>query len=317
MTIAWVLGGGGLLGSALLRMLRQNRIEPFVPASPLRWEDVAALTSQIADAVEAFSARLHPGGSWQIYWAAGVGTMSSSESDLAPEYETLSLLLRRLQATPRLMAASGAIAFASSAGAVYAGASDEVVTENTPVAPTNAYARQKLRQEELLRQFASTNGRTAILVARISTLYGPGQGHAKQQGLLAHIARSLLRNRAVNIYVPYDTMRDYIASDDAAAAMIAFADAIQAQPRVLIKIVASETPTTIAEIISIFKRLTRRPPRIVTSASRLSALYGRCVQYRSVAFPEGPRSRHRSLLVGITQLVESERAAFTSGRRPS
>ena len=193
---------------------------------------------------------------------------------------------------------------------IYAGTSDEVVTENTPVAPTTAYAREKLRQEELLRQFASTSGHTAIVLARISTLYGPGQGHEKQQGLLAHIARSILRNRAVKIYVPYDTIRDYIASDDAAAAMVALADALQETPRVLTKIVASEQPTTIAGIISIFKRLTRRPPRIVTSASRLSALYARRVQFRSVAFPDGPRTTSRSLLIGIMQLMESERAAF-------
>ena len=115
MTIAWVLGGGGLLGSALCRTLRENGIEPFVPA--MRWDDAGTIAAQMAAAVEAFSARLDPGDRWHIYWAAGVGTMSSAASELAPEYESLSSLLRLLESTPRLMAASGTVAFASSAGA--------------------------------------------------------------------------------------------------------------------------------------------------------------------------------------------------------
>lgn len=45
---------------------------------------------------------------------------------------------------------------------------------------------------------------TAALIARISMFYGPGQAKDKQQGLLAHIARCILRNQPIQIYVPYD-----------------------------------------------------------------------------------------------------------------
>jgi UDP-glucose 4-epimerase len=316
MTIAWVLGSGGLLGTALCRTLRINGTELFVSPERFCWDSGPELASQLAFAVQAFASQIGASDRWEIYWAAGVGVMSSSEDALAPETRALSLLLRLIESERRLMAASGAIAFASSAGAIYAGSSDEVVTENTPPTPTTAYAREKLRQEDLIRSFAGTNSRMTVLIARISTLYGPGQAAGKRQGLLAHIARSALRKQPIQIYVPYDTIRDYIAADDAAAAMLAALRATSANPRLLTKIIASEHPTTIAEIISIFMRIARRTPLIVTSASRLSSLYSRRVQFRSIVLSECAVTPRRSLIIGIAQLLAAERAAFARGRTP-
>lgn len=313
MNIAWVLGSGGLLGAALGRALRQTEASLFVPAQRFCWDRPPELAAQIAAAVQAFASQVGAADRWEIYWAAGVGTMSSPADALACETRALALMLQRLEADPHLMAASGALVFASSAGAIYAGASDDIITENTPPAPTTAYAREKLRQEALVRSFALANGAVSALIARISTLYGPGQASGKQQGLLAHIARSILRNQPIQIYVPYDTIRDYIAADDVAAALAALR-AARDKPRVLTKIIASEHPTTIAEILSVFSRMARRAPRIVRSASSLSSLYARRVQFRSIALPEGARTPSRSLPVGIAELLVAERAAFVRGR---
>ena len=314
MTTAWVLGSGGLLGGALCRALRRDGIELFLPAERFSWVDGHALDGQIAIAVQAFAARLNANESWQIYWAAGVGSMASAQDALAAETHALKQLLQRLEAQPRLMSAPGAIAFASSAGAIYAGAKDAVITEHTPPAATTAYAREKLLQEDLLKAFVMANQQTEALLARISTIYGPGQAADKQQGLLTHIARRILRNQPIQIYVPYDTIRDYIAVDDAAAAIIRALEITSKTPRALVKIVASEHPTTIAEIVSVFKRLARRAPRIVTSASKLSALYSRRVQFRSLALPECAKVPKRSLLVGVAQLMAAERSAFVQSR---
>jgi UDP-glucose 4-epimerase len=148
------------------------------------------------------------------------------------------------------------------------------------------------------------------LNARISTIYGPGQATVKQQGLLTHIARRILRNQPIQIYVPYDTIRDYIAVDDAARAITGALFLANQQPGVCTKIIASEKPTTIAEIISVFKRIARRGPLIVTSASKLTSLYARRVQFRSVVLTDGARPMVTSLAVGIAQLMVAERAAF-------
>lgn len=309
MKTVWVVGSGGLLGAALCRSLRKNGDELFFPAERLCWGDSPKLVAQLELAVEAFAGRIAAADQWEIYWAAGVGTMSSSESALLLETEALSVFLRLLGSEPRLTERAGAIGFASSAGAIYAGSLDDVITENTSVAPTTPYARAKLRQEGLVRSFTA-DGSLLTLIARISTLYGPGQAAGKQQGLLTHIARSMLRSQPIQIYVPFDTIRDYITADDAAAAIINALRAAGACQGVITKIIASENPTTIAEIISIFKRVARRRPRVVTSASRRAALYARRVQFRSIVLREYAPMPTTSLLVGIAQLLNAERATF-------
>lgn len=315
MTVAWVVGSGGLLGSALCRVLRCGGTELFSPAGRFSWASEAELAPQVATAVLEFAARAAAAGRWEIYWAAGVGTIGSSETALEAETQILSSLLRLVGSTTPLMATDGALAFSSSAGTIYAGSPDYIITENTAPAPTTAYARAKLKQEDMVRSFAHANDRVSALIARLSTLYGPGQSLGKQQGLLTHIARCTLRNIPVRIFVPFDTIRDYIASDDAAAAMISALRAEAATPRAQTRIIASEQPVTIAEIIATFKKVARRVPRVITSASKLSGIYPRRVCFHSTADP-GNRSLPRtSLLVGIAQVMAAERAAIMRGWR--
>ena len=310
MTIAWVIGSHGLLGAAIVRTLRRHGTSAFSPAERLAWGQQADLEIQLAAGVLAFADCVRSAHSWEVYWAAGVGTMGSSESDLRLETWALEALLRLVQANPVLKAKPGSLAFSSSAGAIYAGSRVEVIDETVPVAPTTPYARSKLTQEELVRTFARDNGQVRVLLARLTTIYGPGQATGKQQGLLAHIARCIVRNHPIQIYVPFDTIRDYICVTDAAASMVANLRAIDDRSRILTKIIAAEQPTTIAEIISVFKRLTRRAPRIVTSASVLSSLYSRRVQFHSVETPEVRLQGRTTLLIGIAQVLAAERAAY-------
>lgn len=317
MTVAWVLGSKGLLGSALCRALRFRETEIFFPDDYLRWDDERRLIAQLEAAVEAFSIRVVASRRWEIYWAAGVGTMNSSEAELELETCALMHLLRLLDSAPRLAATPGAFTFASSAGAIYAGATDLIINENTKPAPTTAYAREKLRQEDLLRSFVrSANNRMALL-ARLSTVYGPGQSSKKQQGLFAHIARSIVKNQPIQIYVPLDTIRDYIEVDDAAASMIAASRSIRGDSVALTKIIASEQPTTIAEIISIFKRIARRAPKVITSSGKLTSLYSRRIQFQSTVTLSHPALPRTSLLVGIAKVMVAERTAYVLGSHSS
>ena len=313
MTITWVLGGAGLLGSAMLRQLRSDGTELFCPAQGFSWGNDTELPRQVQAAVQAFALRASTAQRWEIHWAAGVGTMGSAAAELVPETQTLALLLQLLQADAGLMSRPGSLSFASSAGAIYAGASDEIITENTAPAPTTAYAEAKLQQEDLVRSFAAASPRVAALIARISTLYGPGQATGKKQGLLGHMARCILRNQPIQIYVPFDTIRDYIDADDAALAIVGTLRSGQAHPRAVTKIIASECPATIAEIVATFGRLARRAPRVVRSASRLSSLYSRRVQFRSVVSSDYQRAPGKRLPLGIAQVMSAERLAFMRG----
>lgn len=302
------------MGSALCRMLRFKGTELFFPAERFRWSNESDLAIQLTTAVQAFSARIEAARRWEIFWAAGVGTMSSSEKELALETRALAMLLRLVESDPQLAFMPGAMSFASSAGAIYAGSTDHTISESTVPVPTTVYAREKLKQEDLVRSFTQASGSRTALLARLSTVYGPGQSLSKQQGLLAHIARCILKNQPVQIYVPLDTIRDYIDADDAATAIIAAIRAVSENPGVYTKIIASEQPTTIAEIISIFKRITRRAPRIVTSASRLTSVYSRRIQFQSVADPMIKSLKKTSLLTGIAKVMAAERATYVFGQ---
>lgn len=315
MTLCWVIGSTGLLGSAIVRALRRKGAALFVPAQRLSWSEQGELKEQLAVAVDEFAARVGGAERWELYWAAGVGTMGSSARDLKLETQTLAQLIGLVEANPVLGAKPGAVAFSSSAGAIYAGSRDAVISEHSPVAPTTPYANAKLAQEELLRCFAQRRDRMTALLARISTIYGPKQAKGKQQGLVAHIARCMVRNSPIQIYVPFDTIRDYLCVDDAAEAMVANLRVRDNKLPVRVKIIAAEKPTTIAEIVSVFKTIARRSPRVVTSASQLGELYSRRIQFQSVQFLDAGSAYQTPLLIGIAEVLAAERAEFARGSR--
>jgi UDP-glucose 4-epimerase len=120
----------------------------------------------------------------------------------------------------------------------------------------------------------------------------------------------------VHIYVPLDTVRDYISAEDAASVMIGALRSGGAAGETRVEIVASERPTSIAEIVASFRRISRRSPRIISSASRLSALYPRQVRFRSVARTQTARPPATSLLVGIHSLLRAEQRAFATACVP-
>lgn len=313
MTLAWVIGRGGLLGSALSRALARSGTLEFVPHGRFAWRDTTALQAQIVEATGAFARAAADAPRWEIYWAAGVGTMISTEAELAPETRALASLLAALRDSiagkRSLHGERGVFSLASSAGAIYAGSAEPLIDEAVPVEPTSAYARAKLDHEAMIASLASETGACAF-IARLSTLYGAGQSTTKTQGLLTHISRCVVRNRALQIFVPLDTIRDYIASDDAAAMLIEASRQAAESGRARIKILASEQPVTIGEILAIFKRIARRPPRIITSVTPSSSLYARRMQFRSSVAPLAFARPKTPLLIGISQVLEAERAHY-------
>lgn len=309
MTLAWVVGSHGLLGSALARVLAARGTMLFVPSERFNWTNSESLSLQLINAVQNFSIAVQRASTWEIYWAAGIGTMSSSENALFPETIALGELLELIKTNKYLSIKTGAIGFSSSAGAIYGACEDDLITEMSLPAPNSAYGRAKLRQEAMLHDFSLSNPSTTVLLARISTLYGVGQTTGKQQGLLTHMARNIIRNKPIGIYVPIDTIRDYIWADDAASDMIDALRSMKVGVGVLVKIIASEQPMTIAEIISIFRRVTRRPTRVNASTSAVSALYKRRIQFRSI-IPMQRRSSHQGMPVGIARIFRFESSSY-------
>lgn len=307
--LAWVLGASGLLGSALVRALKQDRAAVFHPAERFEWRQAAIVTDQLQGAVRAFAERAATTGQWTVFWSAGVGSMASQPEELLAEQELLRVLLDAMRGNATLIRIPGTIVFASSAGALYGGARAACYTESSDVFPATAYAAHKLAQEQLIRAFVAQVPQVSGLILRYSTLYGVGQAYGKPQGLITQVARKIVANEPANIFVPLDTIRDYLHVDDAARLSLAtLADARHHAGRVTLKIVAAERATSIAELIGVFRRISGRMPRIVTSANSLSSRYMRCAQYRSEEPAGMPHTPGRPLLIGIHQVLEAERA---------
>jgi len=310
MTIAWVVGAGGMLGSALCRSLSRAQTRVFVPEERFDWNNERRVESQLETALESFAALVSPGEYWEIHWAAGLGTMASNRASMVDETRLLTRLLALAGDQPALMRSQGTVVLASSAGAIYAGSAAEVITEATPIAPTTEYARGKLEQERQVTEFVALQPTVRAVIGRISTLYGARTRVEKRQGLIAEIARRVTLNQPIHIYVPLDTIRDYLAVDDAADAMVALARLPGDRSKVLLKIIASEQATTISEITATFRRIAHRMPRIVTSISSLTDLYRRRIQFRSIVAPNAASQPKTTLTVGISRVLSAERLAF-------
>lgn len=312
MRAAWVIGGGGLLGSALSRCLREDGHQLYVPEFRFQWNDDHVLGAQLECALGQFCHFAQQARQWAIYWAAGIGTMHNAASSMVGETEALRRMVQRLVEAHSLPSVPGRFALASSAGAIYAGSTDPIITELSAPEPTTAYARAKLEQESIVHRLSREMTGMTTLAARVSTLYGSDQVSNKKQGLLTSLSRHIVRGLPIQIYVPLDTIRDYIHADDAARTVV---DALNAAPRdaSTTRIVAAELPTTISEIVGIFRRVAKRPPRIITSARQSTALYSRRIQFRSIVRPGLQLKNRVNLVVGIARLLEAERARFTAG----
>jgi UDP-glucose 4-epimerase len=306
MRAAWVVGGGGLLGRALVRELLDTGTAVFRQPAPFPWLDEKQLPGQMAAAVDAFARWAPAAGDVEIYWAAGVGGMGSAEAAMAVETRCLEELVGLVAMHSGLPAQRTAFALASSAGGIYAGASDAIIDESTAPMPTTPYARAKMQQEDVLARSLGVSG-SSVLMARCATIYGPGQSTGKRQGLITHVARSVLRSQPVRIYVPLDTIRDYVYSHDAARIMIDSLRATRRGDMPAVKIVASETPTTVAEILGTCRRISRRRLLFTAVADTLGGFYTERARYRSRVFPECKRLVRTTLAQGFARVLAAER----------
>ena len=93
------------------------------------------------------------------------------------------------------------------------------------------YGRAKLRQEQTLATWSRQRPDVSTIVVRVSNLYGPGQRLDKPQGLISHMARSVIYGRPIHIFVPLDTVRDYLFAEDAGVAMARWTERLGEEAR--------------------------------------------------------------------------------------
>ena len=226
--------------------------------------------------------------------------VGSSQAELDAEIAVLEGFLTRWDPRP----AGNGFFLASSAGGVYAGSSGPPFTEHTEPAPISAYGRAKLRSEEIATEFAVRTS-TALLVGRLANLYGPGQNLDKPQGLVSQLCLAQLTRQPLSVYVPLDTMRDYLFVDDAAAMAVAGLGAVTPSGRRALKVLASERSTTVGAVLGDLHRVTRRRPPVVLGVSPRSRYQVRDIRLRSVAWPRTRALARTPMVSGIAATLAS------------
>ena len=315
MTVVWVVGSRGMLGSALTRAALHHTDWQVLDAPHFGWLGTAVdLAEQAATTARQLIAQATlTGQRWAILWAAGAGVTASSEKAFDDEHDQLVAILEGIRsAVTTADAPQGSIFYASSAGSVYAGSANPPFTEATPAVSISPYGRFKLRAELLVTHEAHEMGIPG-LIGRIANLYGPGQRLDKLQGVISHIAVARLTARPASIFVPLDTLRDYVFVDDCAALILDCMDRLVVVGTTTTKILGSGQATTIASLLGHFRAVSRGKPRVVLGASAAGAMQAHDLRLRSIVWPDLDARRTHSLPAGIQSTIAGIQASIQSG----
>ena len=246
--ITWVIGAGGLLGSAVVRAQRTTFLPGAVP-----WQDPAAAIATLHEQASAF-AREVGDSRWAIVWAAGQATTSSSAEETARELMVFTAFIEELRALrPH---GPGTVFITSSAGGVYGGSSNPPFHDRTEPIPLGTYGKLKLDQEQVAVDRLGDS--CQIIVGRVSNLYGPGQDLTKLQGLISRLALASVTRVPITMFVSLDTLRDYLYVDDAAAMIsmwLARSAELDGQP--LTVVIAAGQSVSLGHVISTMQDVTR------------------------------------------------------------
>ncbi|WP_331901568.1 NAD-dependent epimerase/dehydratase family protein [Lacisediminihabitans sp.] len=298
----WVVGSSGQLGSALVRRLTEDAATTVI-SRRIDWANSTARDEDLRTGLEEWLS-VDGATAFNLIWAAGAAVTSTGVGSLEEETNVFKRFLHLVGESVRArgLAADTSLFLASSAGGIYAGASPAPFTEQTIPAPVSPYGEAKLEMEETVRRLVRDSGIRA-LIGRISNLYGPGQRISKPQGFVSQLCKSMLYRTPFSVYVPLDTMRDYVYTDDAAEIILASLERLgKADPgTTLVKNIASQVPTTLGHILHEARVVFKRKPDVILASSALAAGQVMDLRIESTVWTDLNDLPRRSLLVGLAE----------------
>ena len=307
----WIIGSGGLLG----RSLEQHVVgsdEVFSPDNKFDWDNSTIVSRQLAEKCKLFFGQVAQD-HWTIYWCAGRGTLNSPTAQMHEETLVFENLLRAIDAeSSPTVRQRGAIFFASSAGAVYAGSKNPPFTEMTSTKSLTPYGDAKIGQEASLKDLASRLG-IRVLVGRISNIYGARQDLAKNQGLIATICYSVLRRQPVNLFVPLETSRNYIYVEDAARRIVSHTRKMFESGSVekfRIKLIVAPDNLTIGSILNIARSVLRARPLVTVSTNKHGSSQPQSLVFKSVVDTSLDIDSTTGFSVGMKRVMADLQAGF-------
>jgi len=298
----WIVGQGGFLGSAIHRASIAAEYQIFSQGS-IPWGDAEArrgkfeqLTQDFADFVGVDRGT--------IIWAAGAEGVATTFTPETTELSAFKDFAHSLSNTQALHGSS--LTVCSSAGGVYSGSTEPPFTVSSPVNAINQYGLDKIATEQLA--LAELSGNFIIHIARITNLYGPWSG--PRQGLINRLCTAAAKREAIRIYVPLETVRDYIYVDDAAQLLLLELGAqeqSESPSNVNISLIGSGQNSSIASVIKSVSSVTHR--KVPITFSQLDATFlqptdlrmhpswcDRDPNFTPISFPNGIKRLFDSLI---------------------
>lgn len=287
----WVIGAGGLFGSALARISTDTYVAPSIP-----WTDATEALAALESALSEFTTSSST--DWCIFWAAGYATTSSAQAEADRELSLFTAFVDVLKSNPPT--GRGVFALTSSAGGIYGGSYSPPFTSDTLPEPLGTYGNLKLAQETAAKKL---NTEIPVLIARVGNIYGPGQDLTKLQGIVSHLALAAITKKPVNIFVPLETMRDYVFVDDAAQQALHWATETLETQNSATRIIGSGQPETLGHIIALMSGVTRTRIPIASGFNTSAA-------HQTVDLRLAPDSDYCTKLLPITQLPDGMRRVY-------
>ena len=246
--ITWVIGAGGLLGSAIVRAQSST-----FSHEPIPWQDPQRAVDALREQTAAFASEVGDS-RWAIVWAAGQATTSSSAEQTADELMVFTAFVDNLRAG--LPQGPGTVFVTSSAGGVYGGSRNPPFDDRTEPVPLGTYGRLKLDQEQVASERLGHS--CQVIIGRVSNLYGPGQDLSKLQGLISRLALASVTRVPITMFVSLDTLRDYLYVDDAAAMICMWlARSADLDGRPLTVVIAAGQSVSLGHVIATMQDVTR------------------------------------------------------------
>lgn len=241
-----------------------------------------------------------------VYCAGGLLPATSvrhPRRDLDLTIQPLRGVLRRLRRREHAR-----LIFLSSGGTVYGHPERLPITEDHPLRPIVPYGASRVRAEQLIESAARVSGIRATTL-RLGNVYGSGQPHDREQGVVAVFLAAARTGAPALMYGDGSVARDYVHVDDVADVVVGVSVLPEPPPVLNVGSGQATQLVELAEMVSAVSGrpllLQRRParaydvPRIELDISRLRAL----LAFHPLSIEEGLRriwaARLDELMPGI------------------
>jgi UDP-glucose 4-epimerase len=297
--LACVIGRGGFLGSAVSVALSRRGIPEFVSGSTLAWptRNDAVGIEQFKFSLDIYLRELLATQKCErivVFWCAGRSFPRSNRLDVDLDQSLFELAMGSF--FKYLSESQIHIIYSSSAGGIYSTSTNYLIGSDSKVSPRTPYGIMKLAAEQYLQEVSCQNVITST-IARISNIYGPGQDLAKAQGIISKLAVSGIRKVPIPIFVPLDTVRNYIYVDDAAEKLVRFAKENFGISS--IQMVTSPENLSLSSVIGTCNRVFHRRPLVVHCDLGIADQHSRSLAMRS-SFDRN--DRHTSFSHGLMKV---------------